>query len=72
MKRRNPLPRRRLEREPTFAQQMMRIAKSLPKDLPRGLEVRATLMAEALKMRRLELANPSPLAEEGGLPIPSP
>jgi hypothetical protein len=67
MKRRNPLPRRQLAREPAASERMMGIARSVPKDEPGGLELRATLVAEALKMRRLELANPSPLAGEGGL-----
>ena len=66
MKRRNPLSRRLLAREPTFSQRMMAIARSVSKDEPGGLELRATLTAQALKMRRLEPANPSPLAGEGG------
>jgi hypothetical protein len=56
MKRRNPLPRRQLAREPVFSKRMMAIARSVPKDEPGGLELRATLVAQALKMRRLELS----------------
>ena len=68
MKRRNPLRRRLLDREPTFSEQMMRIARSVSKEEPGGLELRAKLTAEALKLRRLELSNPSPLAGEEPAP----
>jgi len=56
MKRRNPLRRRLLAREPTFAQKMMKIARSVSKDEPGGLELRAKLSVEALKLQRLELS----------------
>lgn len=62
MRRRNPLPRRRLERQPTFAQQILRLARALPKDDPAALAARAEIVAEALKLRKFELSNPSPPA----------
>ena len=62
MKRRNPLSRRLLAREPAFSKRMMAIARTVSKDEPGGLELRAKLVGQALKMRKLELSNPSPLA----------